>query len=176
VRLALPALLLAAAVTAVAAAPAGRGATASACTGAALGGSFSVVRGSPAAGQITYALVLRNHSRSTCTLGALPAGTLLGRDGTRLPTRILAASTAERGAAPVVLRPGEAARAAARFSPDVPGVGESGPGRCEPRARWFSVHGPGGGTSRVPVSPQTSVCEHGRLVFTAYHRLDRPGG
>jgi len=168
-RLALPALLLAAAVTAVAAAPAGRGATASACTGAALDGSFSVVRGSPAAGQITYALVLRNRSRSTCTLGGLPAGTLLGRDGTRLPTRILAAPATHRPA-PVPLRPGEAARAAARFSPDVPGVGEQGPGRCEPTARWLRVEGPGGGTVRVRLSPPTSVCEHGRMFFTGYRR------
>ena len=70
----------------------------------------------------------------------------------------------------VTLRPGQSTRATARFSPDVPGVGEQTVGRCEPVAYSFRVTGQGGGTTTVKILPPTSVCEHGRLLFSAYGR------
>ena len=66
------------------------------------------------------------------------------------------------------LRPGQSTRATARFSPDVPGAGEQVAGRCEPVAYWFRVAGQGGGSKTVKIAPPTSVCEHGRLLFSAY--------
>jgi hypothetical protein len=139
------------------------------CAGPQLHGTFSVVRGSAGAGNITYALVLRNGSARTCTLTGLPSAVLLGRTGTKLPTTVKAAFPGALAAVLVTLAPGKATRATARFSPDVPGRGEPRQGRrCEPVAYRLRVNAQGGGTSRVPVKPPTPVCEHGRLLFSAY--------
>jgi hypothetical protein len=43
-------------------------------------------------------------------------------------------------------------------------------GQCEPRAYWFRVPAPGGGTTTVRMLPATPVCEHGALYFSAYRR------
>jgi hypothetical protein len=68
----------------------------------------------------------------------------------------------------VTLVPGDSTYATARFSPDVPGIGEQTPGQCEPKAYWFRVRAPGGGTTTVKVLPATSVCEHGTMYLSAY--------
>jgi hypothetical protein len=141
-----------------------------ACTGADLAARFSHVPYSEGAGQTSYALVVRNRSRSACAVWGLPAGRLLGTRHQPLPTRIQAAFPKTLTAVRVVLAPGQSARATARFSPDVPGVGEQHPGRCEPQARWLRVRARGGGSSLAKVAPQTSVCERGRLSFTAFRR------
>jgi hypothetical protein len=46
----------------------------------------------------------------------------------------------------------------------------TGPGPCEPKAYWFRVTAPGGGTTTVKVLPPTPVCEHGTLSFSAYSK------
>jgi hypothetical protein len=139
------------------------------CSGPQLAGSFSVVRGSAGAGNISYRLALKNVSRSTCTLTGLPQGRLLSKTGKPLPTHVQAAFPGALTAILVRLAPGARAYATARFSPDVPGVGEPVAGRlCEPTAYWFRVAAPGGGTAKVKVAPATPVCEHGRLLFKAY--------
>ena len=70
---------------------------------------------------------------------------------------------------PVVLRPGHGAHAQARFSPDVPGVGEPVAGRnCERTAYSMRVTLlPGNATFLAPVRPPTPVCEHGRMAVSA---------
>lgn len=138
------------------------------CRGAQLAGTFAAVPGSPGAGNITYALRLKNVSGSACTLTGLPAGRLLGRRRAALPTHVRAAFPGALTAVLVTLAPGRAARATARFSPDIPGSGEPVTGRCEPVAYWLRVAGQGGGTTTVKIAPPTSVCEHGRLMFSAY--------
>jgi hypothetical protein len=141
----------------------------SSCTGAQLGGSFNVVRGSAGAGNITYKLVLRNVSTHTCTLTGLPQGRLLAKAGKALPTHVRAASPGMLTAILVRLAPGKTTFATARFSPDVPGPGEPAAGKtCEPTAWWFRVTGQGGGTTKVKLAPPTPVCEHGQLLFSAY--------
>ncbi len=163
-------LLLIALATVFAAATttaAGRPGAAS-CTGAQLAGSFAAVHGSAGAGNITYALRLRNMSKSSCTLTGLPQGQLLGRHGGKLPTHVRASFPGALAAVLVTLRPGQAARATARFSPDVPGVGEQTSGACEPTAYRLRVTAQGGGTTTVEVLPPTAVCEHGRLLFSAF--------
>jgi hypothetical protein len=112
--------------------------------------------------------VLKNVSTQMCTVTGLPQGRLLGRYGRLLPTHVHPAHPGALLAPLVRLSPGQSTRAAARFSPDVPGVGEGGRSRCEPIAYWFRVTAQGGGTTRVPVRPATSVCEHGSLSFDAY--------
>lgn len=139
------------------------------CKGSQLQGTFKVVRGSAGAGSISYALVLKNVSKSRCVLTGLPQGRLLGKTGKPLPTNVRPAFPGALSAVLVRLAPGRSTRATARFSPDVPGVGEPTAGRlCEPTAYVFRVAAQGGGTTRVKLSPPTPVCEHGRLLFTAY--------
>jgi hypothetical protein len=151
----------------VAASADGRAATPS-CAGPQLSGRFAVVRDSAAAGSITYALTVKNSSARACTLTGLPQGVLLGRRGGKLPTHVQAAFPGALAAVLVTLKPGKSARASARFSPDVPGPGEQTAGACEATAYSFRVAGQGGGTATVQIVPPTPVCEHGRLLFTAY--------
>jgi Protein of unknown function (DUF4232) len=139
------------------------------CTGAQLTGTFSVVRGSAGAGNITYKLVLKNVSNRMCTLTGLPAGRLLGKTGKPLPTHVRAANPGMLTAILVRLAPGKTTFATARFSPDVPGPGEPTAGtKCEPTSWWFRVLGQGGGATKVKLAPPTPVCEHGRLLFSGY--------
>ena len=137
------------------------------CTGAQLSGSFAVVLGSAGAGNISYRLRLKNHSLRSCSVTGLPAVQLLGRTGKALPTHVHAAFPGALTAVLVTLASGQRAKATARFSPDVPGVGE-GRGQCEPTAYRLRVTARGGGTTTVPVSPVTPVCEHGALQFSAF--------
>ena len=138
------------------------------CRGAQLAGSFAVVPGSAGAGDIVYALKLKNTSATACAVTGLPMGRLLGRLKGPLPTHVRAAFPGALTAILVKLQPGQSTRATARFSPDVAGTGEQMTGRCEPVAHWFRVAGQGGGWTLVKVVPPTSVCEHGRLSFSAY--------
>lgn len=140
------------------------------CKGAQLKGSFALVPGSPAAGSVSYRLVLKNVSRSACAITGLPQLQLLGKKGNKLPTHVRAAFPGALTAIFVRLQPGQRTRATARFSPDVPGVGEQGVGRCEPIAYTARVTAPGGGTTTVKLLPPTPVCEKGRLFFSAYGR------
>jgi hypothetical protein len=138
------------------------------CTGNDLAGRFAVVAGSAGAGNIVYSLRLTNTSAGPCFVSGLPAATLLGADGTPLPTSVAAAQPGQATAAKIVLQVSGTAKADARFSPDVPGTGEQHSGPCEPRAAVLRVNAPGGGSVAAPVSPPTSVCEHGALSFSVY--------
>lgn len=138
------------------------------CAGGALAGTFAVVPGSAGAGQITYRLRLANESGSPCVVSGLPDVRLLDERGAELPTEPTAARPGLPAAVRVELAPGAAAAADARFSPDVPGPGETQAGRCEPSASTLRVSAPGGGTVAVPVRPPTPVCEHGALRFEVY--------
>jgi hypothetical protein len=138
------------------------------CASSDLAGSFRGVPGSAGAGQISYALVVKNTSGSACFVTGLPVVQLLGADGSNLPTKVSAEQPGATTAVKVSLGPGGSAGAQARFSPDVPGVGETQTGACEPKAVQMRVTAPGGGTFDVPVTPPTSVCEHGSLRFDVY--------
>ena len=138
------------------------------CAAADLTGSFRGVLGSAGAGQISYVLVVKNTSDSSCFVSGLPVVQLLGSDGSQLSTKVSPAQPGATTAVKVTLAPGDSASAQARFSPDVPGVGENQTGACEPKAVQMRVTAPGGGTFDVPVTPQTSVCEHGSLRFGVY--------
>jgi len=71
----------------------------------------------------------------------------------------------------VDLAPGRAARATARFSPDVPGPGEPVMRRqCEPTAYALRVSPSGGGRLRVAIREPTPVCEHGTMTWTVLTR------
>ena len=145
----------------------GAGTTTSAppCTGGDLEGGFTVVPGSAGAGQISYELTLTNASQSACYVTGIPDVQLLGASGSPLPTHATAAQPGQALAAKVELAPGDSAYAQARFSPDVPGVGEQKSGPCEPRAAKLRVSPQGASSLVAPVKPPTSVCEQGTLRF-----------
>jgi hypothetical protein len=137
----------------------------SACTGSQLSGTFAVQQGSEGAGQIAYTLTLTNTSSTPCSLSSPPKGVLLDTNGSPLPTHI----TPAYGTGPTVsLASGVSAKATARFSPDVPGTGDSQSGPCQPKAHTLQVRPAGGGTVNVPITPATSVCERGSLQFEPF--------
>jgi hypothetical protein len=138
------------------------------CSGSSLTGSFTAVPGSAGAGQISYNLRLRNRSASACFVSGLPELRLLGRHGKPLPTRVTASHPGALTAVRVLLAPGGYTAATARFSPDVPGVGEPAAGRmCELAAYHVRVFPPPGLSALVvPVQPATPVCEHGSMILS----------
>jgi hypothetical protein len=142
--------------------------SASWCSGAQLAGRFAVVYGSAGAGNITYKLTLRNSSSTPCTVSGLPAGQLLGLAKQMLPTHVRAAHPNQLTAILVTLVPGASTSATARFSPDVTGTGDHTSGACQPKAYWFLVRAPGGGTTAAKLAQPTPVCERGTLSFSAY--------
>jgi Protein of unknown function (DUF4232) len=163
------ALVVTVVVLAVWAGDAGARSATPSCSGAQLAGSFKSIAGSAGAGSVGYALVLRNRSQETCTIYGLPSVRLIGKSGKLLPTKAVRQSPASMAIVLVTLAPGQGARATARFSPDVPGVGEPTQGaRCEPVAYRLRVKAQGSGTTTVAISPPTAVCEHGRLLFVNY--------
>jgi hypothetical protein len=153
------------AVLALAASPA----TVQPCAATQLTGSFMQIYGSAGAGGISYRLRLRNRSPRTCFVSGLAGLRLLSQGGRPLPTKVTPAFRPGLTAVRVVLRPGHAAKADARFSPDIPGPGEPQTrGPCEPKAYRVRVTPPPGvGTLVVPVLPPTSVCEHGGMSLKA---------
>jgi hypothetical protein len=134
------------------------------CRGTQLAGTFAEIPNSAGAGQIAYALTVKNTSSSACTLRGAPQGTLLGATGTPLPTHVKPAGS--RGKL-VLLPPGASASAPARFSPDVAGQGDSQSGTCQPAAHTFQLAA-ADGVTEAPIKPSTSVCEQGTLNFSAF--------
>jgi len=139
------------------------------CRASQLGGSFTVIPGSPGAGNISYLLRLRNRSSKTCFVSGLTQLRLLSKTGRPLATKVVPVFRPGLTAVRVVLRPGRSAKAEARFSRDIPGPGEPQTrGPCEPKAyRVRITPPPGGGTLVGPVTPPTPVCEHGTISLRA---------
>jgi hypothetical protein len=127
---------------------------------------FVVVQGSAGAGGISYTLRLHNRSSAACFVSGIPGLRLLGRTGAPLSTQVVPSHPGALTAVRVVLRPGGFAAATARFSPDIPGLGEPQTKQCEPTAYHLKVSPAGGGSLVVSISPPTPVCEHGRLVMS----------
>jgi hypothetical protein len=135
------------------------------CDGTQLTGRFAQVPGSAGAGQIAYALTVKNSSTSPCSVRGVPQATLLGASGAALPTHVMAAGGGKR---PIVLPPGASAVAQARFSPDIAGDGDSQSGACQPVAHTLQLTTEGGGVTEAPIKPPTSVCQQGKLNFEAF--------
>ena len=135
------------------------------CRAVQLSGTFTRIEGSAGAGQVSYALRLRNHSTTTCFVSGLPSLQLLDRFGKRLPTHVTPAFPGAGTAARIFLVGGAAAWAEARFSPDVPGVGEPVAGRACERTAYRVIDGVPPSSSRLsaPIRPPTPVCEHGAM-------------
>jgi hypothetical protein len=141
--------------------------SATACTGDAMSGSFTVIPGSGAAGQISYRLRVKNDSPVSCFVSGLPIVQLLDQAGHDLPTNAQPARPGQATAARIMLQPGAAAVTEARFSPDVPGGSEQTDGPCEPKAYTLRVS-LAGEPLDVPITPPTPVCERGTLSFSLF--------
>jgi hypothetical protein len=136
-----------------------------------LSGAFTVVRGSQGAGNIVYNIELTNITSHTCTIYGHPGLLLLNAAHGALPTDVMWNSMVADHL--ITLAPGKSASASARFSPDVPGVGDnpgSGPGwTCEPTAVYTEITPPDETAHLVvPVSPATPVCERGGMSVSAF--------
>jgi hypothetical protein len=153
-------------LAAVGSTSAGAARIAPACKASQLSATFKAVPNSEGAGNIVYALVVKNTSSKVCSVNGLPKGVLLNQQGKAQTTHAIAAAPGTM-AAVIPLKRGGTTRATARFSPDVPGPGESGK-QCEPKSYWFRLTAPGGGTLRAKLSPPTPVCEHGQLQFSYF--------
>lgn len=140
------------------------------CTAAQLSGTFKAVPNSAGAGNIVYALRVKNSSSRTCFVSGTPEVTLLDKRGRKLPTHTRPSQPGMGTAVLVTLAPGKTAKATARFSPDVPGTGEQTIGQCEPKAYWLRVSPNGGGTFRAPIEPPTPVCERGGMSLSLFTR------
>ena len=141
--------------------------SATACTGDAMSGSFTVIPGSGAAGQISYRLRVKNDSPVACFVSGLPIVQLLDQAGHELPTNAQPARPGQATAARIILQPSASAVAEARFSPDVPGGSEQTDGPCEPKADTLRVS-LAGAPLDVPITPPTPVCERGTLSFSLF--------
>ena len=142
-----------------------------ACHAAALAGSFAAIPGSEGAGNIVYRLRLTNTSTDACVLIGIPRLTLLEANGHAQPTDVIAGRPGALAPVHLTLPAHASGSAQARFSPDVPGVGEGAAGKpCEPVSHSLRITAPGGGTLTVAITPATSVCEHGRLQLTKFSR------
>lgn len=156
-----------AAALVLAASSAGGAGAASACAPAQLHAKMAVIRGSAGAGNIEYRVLLRNVSKVTCTVSGRPGLRLRGAAGRNLPTHVSAALPGSLGVI-VTLAPGKSAAATLRFSPDVPGPGESTTGLCEKTAHSVRVTlaSPGSRSLVGAIIPPTPVCEHGSMTET----------
>jgi len=140
---------------------------ASACLASALAGAFAAVPNSAGAGTIVYRLRLTNQGDSPCFVSGIPNVQLLGKDGGVLPTNVTPDQPGTTTAVRVVLTPGDAATADARFSPDVPSSGESDTDQCKPKAYTMRMR-MNSGTVNAPIQPPTPVCERGTLQFKMF--------
>ena len=135
------------------------------CAGTQLVATFVLIPNSAGAGQIAYALAVKNSSQSSCSVHGIPNGTLLTENGTALPTHV---KTSGAGGKRVVLPPGASATAQARFSPDVASDGDSQSGACQPQAHTFELTTRSGGVTEAPIKPPTSICQQGTLHFEPF--------
>lgn len=133
------------------------------CAPSELAGSFKPVFGTQGAGSVTGRIVLTNTTRQPCLVGGYLGLQLVGAGGSLLPTNVLhAAGTAKS----ITLDPGSAASAAARFSPDIAGPGDSKTGPCQPTSTSTRVTLPNESGYLVVSGPDTPVCERGTLDLT----------
>jgi Protein of unknown function (DUF4232) len=128
---------------------------------------MEVIKGSAGAGNIEYRLLLRNVASVNCTVAGRPRLRLINARGHKLPTHVSAALPGSMGVL-VTLAPGKSAATTLRFSPDVPGPGESTSGPCEQTGHsvQITLASPGSGLLSGPISPPTAVCEHGGMSET----------
>src|SRR5262249_32076976 len=122
------------------------------------------------AGNVVYALRIRYVSGPACFVSGVPGLRLLDRYHRPLPTHVMPIFRQGLTAVKVTVSRGHGAKTTARFSPDVPGVGEPVAGRaCERTSYDVRVTPPPGtGTFVAPLKPATPVCEHGGLQVTAF--------
>ncbi len=141
----------------------------STCAASRLQMSFSEIPGSQGAGNVVYVLKLHNANRSRCTLSGAPTLKLLGAHHNALSSRVISNGIGKLTTQRAVVPAGANVWLTTRFSPDVPGVGETGPGQCEPTAYDLVLSSKGfTGSVTAAIKPSTPVCEHGQLQTSVW--------
>ena len=138
------------------------------CRAGDLRGTFDHIPFSEGAGSTSYRLTVTNIGSSPCFVFGVPDVQLLGTRGSPLPTHVAAAQAGTALAVAVTLQHGDSATADARFSPDVPGLGDKTPGQCEPIATTLRVTVWAANAFDAPIKPPTPVCEQGSLNFSFF--------
>jgi hypothetical protein len=130
-------------------------------------GTWKQVVGSAGAGQVSADLAFQNASGHTCTVAGFPRITLYTASGTALSTTVtdVQAGTAGRLTVPA----GGWIHSELRYSPNIPGPGESQTGPCEPAAGYALVRLPDDtAAARAELTPPTSVCGRGAIQAKAF--------
>jgi hypothetical protein len=130
------------------------------CVASGLKGSFLIVPGSAGAGHVDARAVLTNISAAPCTTFGYVGLQLLGASDTPLPTHVVRAPGSEPH---ITLAPGGSASALARFSPDIPGPGDSQSGACQPVAQGTEITPPNDTHFVVAPGLMSSVCSQGTI-------------
>ncbi len=129
------------------------------------------VPGSSGAGHVEADIAFQNTSSHDCTVTGFPRVTLYDAAQHILPTTVTNSEPAL--ASPLTVAPGAWIHSELRYSPDIPGPGESQTGPCEPLASYALVRLPGDTAfAHVPLDVPTTVCEQGALVARPF--LDGP--
>jgi hypothetical protein len=104
--------------------------------------------------------VLTNTSASSCTTFGYVGLLLLGASDTPLPTHVVRVPGSQ-GA--ITLAPGASASAVTRFSPDIPGPGDSQSGTCQPVAQGTEITPPNDTHFVIAPGLDSSVCSLGTI-------------
>lgn len=132
------------------------------CTVANLQATFSVIPNSQGAGNEVARIVLTNSGSTVCQTYGYVGMLLLGANGAALPTDVVRVPGTSNY--PIInLAPGASASATARFSPDIPGTGDSQTGACQPTATSTEITPPDNTAHLIVPGPGTSVCEGGTM-------------
>ncbi len=142
-------------------------AAAAPCKGSQLSATFNIIPNSQGAGNVSYALRIRNTSKTACSVKGVPVMHFFSRTGSPLPSH---SAWDQRGHATLVtLQPGGYASSGSRFSPDVPGVGEPTNNVCEPTSYIALAQiPPANDAVAAPIGPPTAVCEKGSLGMSYF--------
>jgi hypothetical protein len=135
-------------------------AASSRCAARQLKATFSMIPFSQGLGSVGYTLTVTNNSTGDCTLKGPIGLQLLGAGGRKLPTKPRGSLP---GGHPILLAPGQWARANAKLSPDLAAKGE-GMHQCEPIAHALRLTIAGASVT-APMDP-SPVCQYGKIYFS----------
>lgn len=137
------------------------------CSTADLEAFVSIVPGSQGAGSELMNVRLQNNSGHTCTVYGYPGFQLEDVHQNALPTKVDWVSGTKQT---ITVNNGGSAATTVRFDFDVPGVGDSTSGQCQPDAYYIQVTAPDQTTqlvAQIGGGPVT-VCQSGELQVVPF--------
>ncbi|WP_370376543.1 DUF4232 domain-containing protein [Catenulispora sp. GAS73] len=130
-------------------------------------GTWRVVPDSEGAGHVAADLTFQNTSAHSCTVAGFPGISLLASNDRTLPSYIVKDNSA--AVTTITVAPGAFVHAEMRYSPNVPGPGESQNGQCEPTTVHAQAQLPGDSAwAHITLDNPTPVCEKGELQMKPF--------